>query len=70
MSSDPGNTPSRVHLRGFASMTPERRKEIAAMGGRSVSPQNRYWSDADKASEAGRKSVTARRAKKDVDPAG
>lgn len=30
--------------RGFASMTPERRREIAASGGRSVKPENRAYS--------------------------
>ncbi len=29
--------------RGFASMTPERRKEIASMGGKSVDPANRAF---------------------------
>jgi general stress protein YciG len=30
--------------RGFASMTPERRKEIASLGGKSVAPENRAFS--------------------------
>jgi general stress protein YciG len=29
--------------RGFASMTPERRKEISSMGGKSVNPANRAF---------------------------
>lgn len=42
--------------RGFASMTPERRKEIAAAGGRAVKRQNRAFSrDPELAAAAGRK---------------
>jgi general stress protein YciG len=42
--------------RGFASMTPERRKEIAAMGGRAVPADKRGFSVHNKlAVEAGRK---------------
>ena len=29
--------------RGFASMTPERRKEIASLGGKAVNPANRAF---------------------------
>lgn len=43
-------------LRGFAAMTPERRKEIAARGGRNVKPEYRkFYKDRDLAVEAGRK---------------
>jgi general stress protein YciG len=42
--------------RGFASMTPERRSEIARKGGKAVKPENRSFSkNADLASTAGRK---------------
>ena len=42
--------------RGFASMTPERRREIASKGGKSVKPENRAYSrDKGLASRAGRK---------------
>ncbi len=41
---------------GFASMTPERRREVAAKGGSSVKPENRTFSkDRDAAANAGRK---------------
>ena len=42
--------------RGFASLTPERRKEIASMGGKSVPDEKRSFSrDHELAAEAGRK---------------
>ena len=41
---------------GFASMTPERRKEVAANGGASVTKEKRHFStNPDKAREAGKK---------------
>jgi hypothetical protein len=47
---------SNQHKKGFASMTPERRKELATKGGKSVSPVNRAFSkDRDLAAKAGRK---------------
>jgi general stress protein YciG len=50
---------------GFAAMTPERQKEIAAMGGRAIKPKNRTYSrDQDLAREAGRKGGLATRARK------
>jgi len=42
-------------LRGFALLSPERRKEIASKGGKSVPPEKRYYADKSKASEAGAK---------------
>src|SRR5437764_1398837 len=46
---------TRKPLRGFASMTPERRREIAAKGGRSVRPEQRSFSkDRDLARTAGK----------------
>ena len=40
--------------RGLAAMTPERRREIASLGGRSVKPENRAFSrDPQLAAEAG-----------------
>lgn len=42
--------------RGFASMSPERRREIARKGGMSVNPENRSFAkDKALASSAGRK---------------
>jgi len=42
--------------RGFASMNPERRREIARMGGKSVPPEKRSFSQSsDLAARAGRK---------------
>ena len=47
---------SGVKNRGFASMIPERRREIASKGGKSVKPENRAYSrDKDLAARAGRK---------------
>lgn len=41
--------------RGFASMSPERRREIAALGGKAVKPENRSFSrDRSLASDAGK----------------
>lgn len=41
--------------RGFAAMLPERRREVAAKGGRSVEPQERSFSrDPSLAARAGR----------------
>jgi general stress protein YciG len=41
---------------GFASMLPERQREIAATGGRAVRPENRGFSrDPELAAKAGRK---------------
>lgn len=46
--------PDRRHLRGFASLSPERRREIAAKGGASVAAENRSFSkDRTLAAEAG-----------------
>lgn len=47
---------SGVKNRGFASMTPERRRELASKGGSSVKPENHSFSkDRSLASRAGRK---------------
>lgn len=47
---------SRVHLRGFASLSPERRSEIARRGGAAVPADKRAFSrDRQLASTAGRK---------------
>jgi hypothetical protein len=54
--SEPGKTTSGVSRRGFASMTPERRREIARMGGAAVPEEKRSFSqDRDLARDAGRK---------------
>jgi len=42
--------------KGFACISPERRREIASMGGKSVPPEKRTYSiDPSKAAEAGAK---------------
>jgi general stress protein YciG len=47
---------SMTSKRGFASMTPERRRQIASMGGKAVKPENRSFSRNRKlATESGRK---------------
>lgn len=46
----------RKAKRGFAAMSPEKRREIARKGGQSVKPENRAFAqNRDLASEAGRK---------------
>lgn len=51
--------------RGFASMTPERRKEIASKGGKSVKPENRsFASNRDLAAKAGKKGGSKHRPEK------
>lgn len=48
--------PNRTHLRGFASMDPERQREIARRGGASVPAAKRSFSqDRKLAADAGRK---------------
>jgi hypothetical protein len=48
-------SPTPPKPRGFAAMTPERRREIAAKGGRALKPEQRAYSrDRDLASAAGR----------------
>lgn len=46
--------------RGFAAMTPERRKEVATKGGLSVPAEKRYYNNRAAASAAGKKGVVAR----------
>lgn len=49
-------TRKRKAKRGFAAMTPEKRREIARKGGQSVKPENRAFAqNRDLAAEAGRK---------------
>lgn len=56
--------PPQKSKRGFASMSPERRQEIARMGGKSVLPEKRSFSlNSELAKKAGRKGGQA------VDPA-
>lgn len=61
-------TPNGNSRKGFGSMTPERRREIAAMGGKSVPAGRRSFSlDPDLAAQAGRKGGSVSPSKKDVD---
>lgn len=47
--------------RGFAALSPERRKEIARLGGAAVKPENRTFSaNRDLAAEAGRQGGLAK----------
>ena len=48
---------------GFALMTVARQREIASMGGKACPASARTFSDPQKASDAGRKGVEAKRAK-------
>jgi uncharacterized protein len=53
------NTPKGP--RGFAALSPEARREVAAKGGRSVAPENRTYSrDTELAAAAGRKGGSVR----------
>lgn len=55
-------TPKPKSKRGFASMDPERQREIARRGGASVKPENRSFSrDATIASVSGAKGGAAKR---------
>jgi len=55
---------SRVSQRGFASMDPERQREIARQGGASVPSEKRSFSqDRSLAAQAGRKGGLARHKK-------
>lgn len=56
---------SRKSLRGFASLSPERRSEIASLGGLTAHKMGRahQWTPAE-AAEAGRKGGSARAAAK------
>ena len=52
----PDTGENRISKRGFASMTPERRQDIARMGGASVPSEKRsFATNIDLAREAGRK---------------
>lgn len=56
-------TEERSKLRGFASMSPERRRQIASRGGKNVPPERRVYStNRQLASDAGR--VGGRRSSK------
>lgn len=71
--SSPEQDPPRA-LRGFAAMTPERRREIARKGGASVPSEKRSFAkDRDLAASAGRKGGEASKGsgrKADDDAAG
>lgn len=52
----PDTGENRISKRGFGSMTPERRREIARLGGIAVPGEKRTFAlDTDLAREAGRK---------------
>jgi len=53
--------------RGFAAMTPERRREIASAGGKAVAPEKRYYSDKANASAAGFKGGSSPKRRKTPD---
>ena len=50
--------------RGFATLTLERRRELASMGGKSVAPEKRYYSNKANASAAGFKGGTSPKRRK------
>lgn len=55
--------------RGFATMTPERRKEVSALGGAAVAKEKRSFStNQELAVEAGRKGGTSARSLKSLLP--
>lgn len=56
--------PSRKHLRGFASMDPQRLREITSMGGKAAHKAGRaHKFTSEEARAAGRKGGLARRKK-------
>ena len=62
MSNDKPTKVSRISERGFASMDPERQRELARKGGESVPSEKRSFSqDRSLAAEAGRKGGEAAR---------
>jgi general stress protein YciG len=46
--------------RGFASMTPERRREVASLGGKGSSPEKRAFKDRELAKRAAKMGAKAR----------
>lgn len=59
---------SGISRRGFASLTPEKRKEIASLGGKAVPNERRSFSqDRELAVRAGRKGGSVSRIKETVD---
>lgn len=59
--------PDRRHLRGFASMDPDRQREIARKGGASVPAEKRSFSqNRQLATEAGRKGGETSHPKRDA----
>jgi general stress protein YciG len=53
--------------RGFAAMDPEKRRQIARMGGKAVAPEKRYYSDRANASAAGVKGGSSPKRRKTPD---
>jgi general stress protein YciG len=50
--------------RGFAALTPERRRELASKGGKAVAPEKRYYANKANASAAGFKGGSSPRRRK------
>lgn len=64
----PDTGDNRISKRGFASMTPERRREIARQGGAAVPGEKRtFATNTDLAREAGRKGGSASNRKRTGD---
>lgn len=58
----PDTGDNRISKRGFASMSPERRRELARQGGTAVPGEKRFFAtNPDLAREAGRKGGSASR---------
>jgi general stress protein YciG len=53
--------------RGFAAMTPERRRELASKGGKAVPAEKRYYSNKANASSAGFKGGSSPKRRKTPD---
>lgn len=57
-------TPTPKRPQGFAALSPERRQQVARLGGTAVNPANRSFSKSrDLAIEAGRKGGSVKRVK-------
>jgi general stress protein YciG len=53
--------------RGFAALTPERRRELASKGGKAVAPEKRYYANKANASAAGFKGGSSPKRRKTPD---
>lgn len=64
---NPQSEPNGISRRGFASLPPDRRKEMARIGGRAVPPEKRSFAlDRSLAREAGKRGGMKSRSNKEA----